>query len=54
MSNATADITGDMLRRLATISPIRREGRVVQGIGLTIEAQGLELEIGRASCRERV
>jgi len=46
MSNATADITGDMLRRLATISPIRREGRVVQGIGLTIEAQGLELEIG--------
>ncbi|MBX5446289.1 MAG: FliI/YscN family ATPase [Sphaerobacter sp.] len=35
-----------MLRRLATISPIRREGRVVQGIGLTIEAQGLELEIG--------
>ncbi|MFO7270421.1 MAG: FliI/YscN family ATPase [Sphaerobacter thermophilus] len=46
MSSTTASVTGDMLRRLATITPIRREGRVVQGIGLTIEAQGLELEIG--------
>ncbi|MDI3341739.1 MAG: FliI/YscN family ATPase [Sphaerobacter sp.] len=35
-----------MLRRLATLTPIRREGRVVQGIGLTIEAQGLHLQIG--------
>lgn len=47
MSNATYQApTAAMLQRLSTLTPIRREGRVVQGIGLTIEAQGLDLEIG--------
>lgn len=32
--------------KLDEMIPVRREGRVVQGIGLTIEAEGLELEIG--------
>jgi FliI/YscN family ATPase len=32
--------------RLGRLTPIGREGRVVQGIGLTIEALGLDLEIG--------
>ncbi|MDW7982644.1 MAG: FliI/YscN family ATPase [Thermomicrobium sp.] len=33
-------------RRMASLQPIRREGRVVRGIGLTVEAIGLDLEIG--------
>ncbi len=32
--------------RLRGFEPIRREGRVVRGIGLTVEAIGLDLEIG--------
>lgn len=32
--------------RLRDLQPIRREGRVVRGIGLTVEAIGLDLEIG--------
>ena len=32
--------------RLRSVEPIRREGRVVRGIGLTVEAIGLDLEIG--------
>jgi flagellum-specific ATP synthase len=32
--------------RMERLTPFAREGRVVQGIGLTIEAQGLDLEIG--------
>ncbi|WP_448575581.1 FliI/YscN family ATPase [Thermomicrobium sp.] len=32
--------------RLRDFQPIRREGRVVRGIGLTVEAIGLDLEIG--------
>lgn len=34
------------LARLAAFQPLRREGRVVRGIGLTVEAVGLDLEIG--------
>ncbi|MCM8746456.1 FliI/YscN family ATPase [Thermomicrobium sp. CFH 73360] len=33
-------------QRVRTVQPIRREGRVVRGIGLTVEAIGLDLEIG--------
>jgi FliI/YscN family ATPase len=33
-------------RRLQELKPMRREGRVVRGIGLTVEAVGLDLEIG--------
>ncbi|MBO9405351.1 MAG: EscN/YscN/HrcN family type III secretion system ATPase, partial [Thermomicrobium sp.] len=32
--------------RLRDLQPIQREGRVVRGIGLTVEAIGLDLEIG--------
>lgn len=33
-------------RRLQELKPMRRAGRVVRGIGLTVEAVGLDLEIG--------
>ncbi|GBD20936.1 Flagellum-specific ATP synthase [bacterium HR28] len=33
-------------QRVRAVQPIRREGRVVRGIGLTVEAIGLDLEIG--------
>jgi FliI/YscN family ATPase len=35
-----------LLARLRTLDPISRAGRVVRGIGLTVEATGLDLEIG--------
>ncbi len=50
MSNAQRDTQPVFIQpfrdKLDELIPVRREGRVVQGIGLTIEAEGLELEIG--------